>query len=104
MSVHNLNRESMEEGDVYVGRAGHGFDGYFGNPFGTKGGQRCESVQESIHRFTEYAKDRLYHDPEYRERVKSLVGKRLFCFCKPGPCHGDVLEELARREAKVGQS
>ena len=47
--------------DVYIGRAGHGEDGYFGNPF--------------------------------RQRIHALKGKRLGCFCKPYPCHGDIIKE-----------
>ena len=33
MSVHNIKREPMRDGDIYVGRKGHSHDGYFGNPF-----------------------------------------------------------------------
>lgn len=29
-----------------------------------------------------------------RDRLPELVGKRLGCWCAPGPCHGDVLLEL----------
>jgi hypothetical protein len=27
--------------------------------------------------------------------LPELRGKKLGCWCKPGPCHGDVLAELA---------
>lgn len=77
------------EYDVYIGRAGHGCDGYFGNPFGGLG--RTESIAK--HR--EYAIRRYNTDDEFRERVNTLYGKRLGCFCKPKPCHGDVYVELA---------
>lgn len=33
------------------------------------------------------------YDPEFRAAVLALKGKRLGCFCKPGPCHGDVIVE-----------
>ncbi len=78
-----------DEYDVYIGRAGHGCDGYFGNPFGGLG--RTQSIAK--HR--EYAIHRYNTDPEFRDRVNSLQGKRLGCFCKPKPCHGDVYVELA---------
>lgn len=32
-------------------------------------------------------------DPEYRQQVKDLWGKILVCWCKPHPCHGDVLAQ-----------
>ena len=30
-----------------------------------------------------------------REELRTLRGKRLGCWCKPEPCHGDILLELA---------
>ena len=30
-----------------------------------------------------------------------LDGKKLGCFCKPGPCHGDVLVELVAAEKEA---
>lgn len=84
---------------VYIGRAGRGQDGYFGNPYvvGTNGFSRGETISW----FREYAQDRMYRDPEYRARVKALHGKVLGCFCAPAPCHGDVLLDLAAREIMI---
>lgn len=92
MSVHNFYKEPMLPEDVYIGRAGKGMDGYFGNPFILLRGEERGST---LDKFEEYARDRIANDPEYKERVKGLYGKRLFCFCKPNSCHGDVLERLA---------
>lgn len=101
MSVHNLRTERMwKRGDIYVGRSSHRHqngavlvrDGYFGNPFRTgRDGGRTAAVEK----FEIYARARIASDPEWRERVKALHGKRLFCFCAPLPCHADVLERLA---------
>jgi exodeoxyribonuclease-5 len=82
--------------DVYIGRAGHGHDGYFGNPI--RVGSRC-SICGDIHLkpgqtikcFKQYFHKRLKADPEFARRVESLRGKRLGCFCKPKRCHGDVI-------------
>lgn len=71
--------------DVYIGRAGHGEDGYFGNPF--KDGTR----EENIAKFREWFWRRVNSDREYARCVSQLRGKRLGCFCKPLPCHGDVI-------------
>ena len=67
----------------YIGRAGHGFDGYFGNPLRT------------IEGYAEWCFDRLKHDSVFRERVRALSGKTLVCFCKPKRCHGDILAAYA---------
>jgi hypothetical protein len=79
----NLRREAF---DVYIGRAGKGQDGYFGNPYTVK-----EHGNAAITLFIEYFHNRIESDPEFKRRVIALSGKRLGCFCKPGPCHGDVI-------------
>lgn len=100
MSVHNLRRERMGPDDVYIGRPSHTHDGhiiagrggYFGNPFRIGRDGDRETV---IAKFEADARRRIEREPEYRERVKALHGKRLFCHCAPLACHGDVLEALA---------
>lgn len=92
MSVHNIHAESMRDGDVYIGRAGKGQSGYFGNPFVLNAG---ETRGSTIERYEKYARERIKTDTEFRTNVRKLYGKRLFCFCKPHACHGDVLEKLA---------
>lgn len=74
--------------DVYIGRAGHGQNGYFGNPYkdGTK--------QENVNRYRQYFNNRIKEDKEFRQNVMSLKGKVLGCFCKNNPtdlCHGDII-------------
>ena len=91
-TVHNVHHERMQEGDVYIGRAGRGQTGYFGNPFRL---ERESDREEVLEQFTAYAIDRICTDTSYAERVKALHGKRLFCFCAPKACHGDVLSALA---------
>lgn len=73
--------------DVYCGRAGHGKDGTFGNPFfeGTR--------EENISAFKKYFFERMENDPEFKRRVMELKGKRLGCFCKPKNCHVDIIAE-----------
>ena len=79
-----------EEYDVYIGRAGRGQDGYFGNPFPLLPGQ---SRGSSLDKYKVYFYDRLKTDPEFREKIHGLKGKTLGCFCKPYPCHGDIIAE-----------
>jgi hypothetical protein len=35
----------------------------------------------------------MIEDRQFFTRVLDLYGKRLGCFCKPKPCHGDVIVE-----------
>lgn len=74
--------------DVYIGRAGHGQDGYFGNPFRLK---PEEARGATLARFEAYFYDRLGDDPEFVQRVLQLRDKVLGCFCKPHACHGDII-------------
>lgn len=84
---------------IYIGRAGRGYDGYFGNPIAVgKPCQECGRVHgrgETLPCYEKYLKRRLRTDPEFRERVRALRNKTLVCFCKPRACHGDVLSRVA---------
>lgn len=85
--VVNLKNEMY---DVYIGRAGKGQDGYFGNPFRLHSN---ESRGSTLERYREYFYGRIDTDPVFRERIHALKGKTLGCFCKPYPCHGDIIAE-----------
>jgi hypothetical protein len=74
--------------DVYIGRAGKGQDGYFGNPFKIGPGA---SRGSTLNRFRSYFFERLKKDSEFKVRIHALKGKVLGCFCKPHDCHGDVI-------------
>ena len=85
--VVNIRKETC---DVYIGRAGCGKDGYFGNPF------RLEATMakgSTLGRYRKYFYHRLSTDKEFRKRIGNLQGKTLGCFCKPDPCHGDIIKE-----------
>ena len=77
--------------DQYIGRAGKGKDGYFCNPYSLKTGALKGST---LSLFKRYFYERLATDPEFKKRVLNLKGKTLGCFCKPGPCHGDIIKEF----------
>jgi hypothetical protein len=75
---------------VYIGRAGRGQDGYFGNPFRLKPG---ENRGATLEKYRVYFYERLKNDPEFKLKILALKGKVLGCFCKPAPCHGDIIKE-----------
>lgn len=80
--------KSKREYDVYIGRAGQGKNGYFGNPFllGLDG-----SREEVIEKYKTYFFKRIAEDIVFRLDVLTLKGKKLGCFCHPLACHGDVI-------------
>jgi hypothetical protein len=88
MIVVNLRREPY---DVYIGRAGKGQDGYFGNPFPLKNYSDPVERKRVLSDFTNWFNRRVSTDAVYAQRVLDLRGKRCGCFCKPLACHGDVL-------------
>ncbi len=94
-AVMNIRKEPF---DVYIGRAGRGQSGYFGNPFSIGAGVTREHARES---FRQYVYQRIENDREFSKRVEELRGKRLGCFCKPFACHGDVIVEgLSKMEPR----
>jgi hypothetical protein len=91
--IHIRNRKP---GDVYIGRSGSGEDGYFGNPYRvgarcSRCGERHSDAESTLPCFREYFLSRLKTDEVFKKQVRALRGKRLVCFCKPGPCHGDII-------------
>ena len=78
--------------DVYIGRAnfmgGWQLDhSFWANPFKVK---EHKSVEEVVEKYEEYIRGK----PDMLARIPELKGKVLGCWCKPGPCHGDVLVTL----------
>lgn len=87
---------------VYIGRAGKGFEGYFGSPIevSTSVNKRQCPMCGQFHFHTGstlpcyelYLVNRLKTDPTFNHRFYyELTGRTLVCFCKPKPCHGDII-------------
>lgn len=85
---------------VYIGRKGIVFingarfpkeDSIWANPFRIVG---TETRSDVIHKYEKYITERLDRDPTLVEKLLSLKGKTLGCWCKPEPCHGDILVKL----------
>jgi hypothetical protein len=86
-TVHNLRYERMRPGDIRIDRRTE-----FGNEFvigydGTR--------EEVIAKFEAAERARLAFDGGRRYKVWRMHGKRLFCWCAPESCHGDVYVRLA---------
>ena len=83
-----VNIKLKEPYDIYIGRAGKGQNGKWGNPF-SEG-----SREENIAKFEKY----LLESPWLMQALPELLNKRLGCFCKPEACHGDILKHYAEKE------
>lgn len=71
-----------EDYDIYIGRGSK-----WGNPFIIdRDGDRARVIMLYRMWITE--------NVELMANLHELRGKTLGCFCKPQPCHGDVLVEL----------
>lgn len=77
--------------DIYIGRFHTGEHGFYPksewhNPY-----QEADFGREqAVELYRKYIVKR----PELMARLSELKGKRLGCWCKPLPCHGDVLVRL----------
>lgn len=76
--------------DVYIGRGSK-----WGNPFShmpnTKAIYKVSTREESIEKYKEW----ILTQPQLLADLHELKGKTLGCFCKPKPCHGDILAKMA---------
>ena len=63
----------------------------FGNPF--KIGKDYSTREESIAEYKAMFSRLIKNSKSFKEQVLALKGKRLGCWCKPKPCHGDVIVE-----------
>lgn len=92
--VVNLRKEPFT---VYIGRAGKGKAGTYGNPFIVgRDGERGECVKlfES------------WFYSAYGSKMRKLVEKIppdavLGCFCKPAACHGDVIAHYLNNKRRT---
>lgn len=80
-----INIKSKEPYDVYIGRPSPA-----GNPFRIGPGI---TRKEAIARYRPWFYYQLEHTPGFKEYILSLAGKTMGCYCKPLPCHGDIIVE-----------
>lgn len=81
-----------EKYDVYIGRANKSHNlpqSPFANPFRLSDGYSRANAIKAYRQWFEAALE----NPKFRAAVEKLRGKRLGCWCKPKPCHGDIIVE-----------
>lgn len=79
-----------DEYDVYIGRNRHIRSiNILGNPYPiTPEMNRAEVIRRFAYDFP----IRMRTESVFRDRVESIRGQRLGCFCAPLPCHGNVYQ------------
>jgi hypothetical protein len=86
-TVHNLRQEPMRPEDIRIDRRTE-----FGNEFIIgRDGTRADVIAK----FEATERARLAASVTRRAKVRQMHGRRLFCWCAPQPCHGNVYARLA---------
>ena len=73
-------------------------EGCLGNPFFLKNVNDDVERAKVIEQYREYFYEKL-KDTKFKEYVLSLKGKRIACFCKPKPCHVDIIVDWIENHA-----
>lgn len=68
--------------------------GWAGNPFVLKDVNDDIERDEVIQKYRKYFYEKINVDKNFLSGILSLRGKRLAWFCKPKPCHCDVIVEF----------
>ena len=78
-----------EKGGVYIGRGS-----YWGNPYPIN--ESIGDTREVVIAKYKYYLRELYKEDKAKfiKELSLLSGEKLSCFCKPKPCHGDVIVEV----------
>ena len=82
--------------DVYCGRGRGGTETKWGNPF--KQGSQDQNVRD----FEAYLRYCIRTGEFTPKDLQELEGKRLGCFCKPKPCHADIIADAVNNPEEYG--
>lgn len=94
-----INIKSGQPYDVYIGRRNGRYKlpaSIWGNPFKVGRDGTGEEVLEKY-------RNHVLNSPELMHNLYKLRGKTMGCWCKPGPCHGDVLMEILEEGVEPAQ-
>src|SRR3990167_1052603 len=86
------NNVVIQDCDVYIGRkvtlgGWNLHQSKWANPFKIK---ECGSAENAVRKYEDFIRKQ----PRLLQDLYELEGKTLGCWCKPEPCHGDVLVKL----------
>ena len=93
-----VGKESIQTTVVNIKTTGKGYSKIdrttiYGNRSYYPKSRTVEEHQKAVYAYEKYFYERLESDPEFKAAVHMLWGNTLGCWCKPLPCHGDVIAE-----------
>jgi len=91
---------------VYIGRSGRGLSSKLGNPIRrTEPCPVCGALHSipgsTLPCYEVWLRKKIEESDQFKSWVKDLEGKVLVCFCKPSPCHGDILAKVSKELNKM---
>ena len=87
---------------VYCGRRVHHVPATFNSPFRNDVPGAMRMTQEgAVGAFEQRYREKLAKNPELVRATAGLLDKTLGCWCKPKPCHCDVLLKIAEDCAQM---
>ena len=96
IKVVNKYKHTPTENDVYIGRGS-----VLGNPFTSIKDKttKAEFISDNpIEDFQKYLEEKIAQKDkkicDELNRIYKMEEVNLICFCKPKPCHGDVIKEI----------
>lgn len=81
--------------DIYIGRGSK-----WGNPFPIT---KTSSRNEVIAKYKRHLWNQIKNGQITQQDLLELDGKVLGCFCKPKPCHGDVIKDAVNWAKTIKQ-
>ena len=95
-TVPNISAWMEDKSHIYIGRACRSYTSasYWQNPFSIS--STC-SREQAISRYEEFVKQ----DEEMLERLPTLGGMTMGCWCVPLPCHGQILIKYFMNYVKI---
>ena len=87
---------------IYIGRdMSHHVAGALGSKWGNPFKPPKKSNKKSLNKCLERYEDYIRKNPDLFNAVMELEGKELGCWCKPSPCHGDILIKLFKERQRT---
>lgn len=105
--IHIKDIDKVQGKLVYIGRdrlnRPNVYNPHLGNPFKLKPN---EPRNTTLAKYKEWLYNEYQTNPDYKRRIDILVEAEkqgfhynLICYCKPNPCHGDILKEFIQQLA-----
>ena len=89
--LHSFQDWASQPGTTYIGRS---MSHYIPGADGSKWQNMFTVARYGLVRCLELYEERVRSSPELMGALWELEGQELGCWCKPGPCHGDILIKI----------